>query len=66
MALMENDFVGMDSIDVLITLQDLGIEVTYIDKDDDEIMFIKTKIDYLIDFCNGICCQSGYEEEVED
>ena len=66
MTLMKNDFIGMTANEVLSTLQDLGIEVTYIDKDDDEIMFIETEIDYSIDFCNGICCWAGYEEEVED
>lgn len=63
MALMENDFLGENSTDVLATLRDLGIEITHVGYYNKEVMFIETAIDYSIEFCDGICCWSGYEGE---
>lgn len=63
MNLRENDFLGIDVNEVLATLEDLGIEVTYIDEDEDEVIRIDTTIGYVVEFHDNICHWSGYEKD---
>lgn len=63
MTLMENDFLGENSTNVLTTLRDLGIETTHVIRFFGKVMSIETEIGYSIEFYDGICCWSGYEGE---